>query len=278
MAGGRSRIVNKNPGVHEMKKELITPKKAMLWLQRNVANRPLSQSRVSNYAKAITDGKWKVNGDCIRFNGNGDLIDGQHRLAAIVKSETPIESYVLRGLDHDAFDTIDQGKARSISDVLARSGHKHYTTLGSSLRWLWSYENGFPDKSVAFRPDMANDMLQKNPGIHEAVEAACSLRIGRQLIPGGVLGFLIYECGKKNKQSSVEFWQQAVGGEELKKGSAGFMLHQRLMKNATSSIGRLRLMVLVALSIKAWNAHRTGKPPGILKYDPSVEEFPRIVH
>lgn len=61
-----------------MKKETITPKKAMEWLQRNVANRPMSHKRVLGYAQAILAGAWKVNGDCIRFNGNGDLIDGGH--------------------------------------------------------------------------------------------------------------------------------------------------------------------------------------------------------
>lgn len=95
-------------------KESITPKKAAEWLKRNVANRPLSQRTVTNYATAMADRAWKLNGDSIRFNGSGDLIDGQHRLTGCVKAGVPFDSYVIRGLDHDAFDTIDQGRRRTI--------------------------------------------------------------------------------------------------------------------------------------------------------------------
>jgi hypothetical protein len=78
-------------------KETVTPKKAMEWLKRNIANRPLSPVTVNNYARAMSDRAWKLNGDCVRFNGNGDLVDGQHRLTACVKSGQSFETYIVRG-------------------------------------------------------------------------------------------------------------------------------------------------------------------------------------
>ena len=64
----------------------VTPHLASKWLQKNSCNRPLSQNTVYRYADAILSGEWKLNGDTIRFDSNGTLIDGQHRLHACVKA------------------------------------------------------------------------------------------------------------------------------------------------------------------------------------------------
>ena len=259
-----------------VKQETITPKKAMQWLQRNIRNRPLSPSTIGHYAKAMKAGAWKLNGDSIRFNGNGDLIDGQHRLHACIKSECSFPSYVVHGLDHDAFDTIDQGKKRTISDVFARDGYKHYTTLASAVRWLYQYQIGMGVRYSPLRPDEAHDLIEANPAIHTAVDLARRLCGHQKVIHTGMLAFLIYESGREKPEKAEAFWGSAVTGENTTKGDAASTLHRRLVSNLGSA-AKLPANTIVALSIKAWNCHLSGKPCGILKWIES-EDFPVFRH
>jgi hypothetical protein len=255
-------------------KETVTPKKAMEWLKRNVANRPLSPVAVGRYAKTMEQGLWKLNGDCIRFNGNGDLIDGQHRLTACIQSGKQFESYIVRGLQHDAFDTIDQGRRRSIGDVFARQGYKHYNTVAAAVRAIWRYENGWMQTREGMRPDEANDILERHPGVHDAAQRSCEARRPRLMSPG-LLAFLMYQTRQSDESKSVKFWTDVIDGEGLSKTMPAYWLRERLMAN-TMSVTSLHQDVICALSIKAWNTFKSGRACKNLKWDSAREEFPVI--
>ncbi|WP_460985736.1 ParB N-terminal domain-containing protein, partial [Staphylococcus aureus] len=68
-------------------------------------------------------GDWKNAGDTIRFDKDGSLIDGQHRLLACVNTNLAQNFLIVYGLDSEVFDVIDNGKGRTNADVL---GMKHY--------------------------------------------------------------------------------------------------------------------------------------------------------
>ena len=75
---------------------------------------------VNMYAKDMEEGKWMFCGDCIRFDKNGKLIDGQHRLRAIIKSKQPQKFVVIEGLEPDSALVMDIGHKRSIEDYLKK--------------------------------------------------------------------------------------------------------------------------------------------------------------
>lgn len=260
-----------------IQKETITPKKAMEWLKRNVSNRPLSQVHAGRLGAAMAAGVFKCNGDCIRFNGNGDLVDGQHRLTGCVQSGKSFESYVVRGLEHDAFDTIDQGRKRTVGDVFARQGYKHYVCLASAVRWLWLYETCgslLGGRNGSLRADEANELLEKHPAIHAAVDQALKIRANGKLIHPGILSFLLYYTSQKDEEKAVKFWTSVISGENLKRGTSEFLLHKRLVDNL-GSVSKISVETIGALAIKAWNSHKAGKPCGTLKWSIN-EEFPKI--
>jgi hypothetical protein len=255
-------------------RETVSPRKAMLWLKNNVRNRPLSQLLVKNYAAAMKDGAWMLNGDAIRFNCNGDLIDGQHRLAACIKSDTPFECYVIRGLQHEAFDTIDQGRRRSLSDVFARDGYKNYKTLAAATRWFWLYGRGFKCFGETLRPDKAHELIEANPSLHHAADAALRLYREQRLVNPGLLAFLIFVTGQSDQDKADTFWASAITGQDLTKGSAAHLLHKRLVANATA-VARLHVNTIAAIGIKAWNAYITKTPIATLRWSEN-EEFPTV--
>ena len=99
--------------------ELIGPAKARILLDKAAPNRNISDMLVMKYAVAMLDDDWHNIGDPIRLDERGRLSDGQHRLSAIVESETVQEFTVIDGVPFEhTIMAVDMGRKRSIVDVL----------------------------------------------------------------------------------------------------------------------------------------------------------------
>ena len=96
----------------------INPGIAQLLLARNQDNRSMTSSRVEVYARDIAAGAWEVNNQGIALGQDGTLLDGQHRLAAVIRARCPVMMLVAYGLPPTVRYTIDQGRARSLADTL----------------------------------------------------------------------------------------------------------------------------------------------------------------
>jgi hypothetical protein len=76
--------------------EPINPKRAVEYLAMNKCNRPLSQNHVNFLSREMTKGDWKMAGDPIRFSDKGYLLDGQHRLLALMHSNMTLDFVVMK--------------------------------------------------------------------------------------------------------------------------------------------------------------------------------------
>jgi hypothetical protein len=95
----------------------ITPAMAKAWLEHNANNRSLNQDWVDLLARAMREGKFDTTHQGIAFDADGNVIDGQHRLHAIIASGVTVRMLVTRGLT---------GRARgNIDNILVRRLHHH---------------------------------------------------------------------------------------------------------------------------------------------------------
>lgn len=147
----------------------ITPGMAEAWLETNTANRRPSRALIERYAREMTDGRWRFTGDPIRFDVNNALIDGQHRLLAIVKSGVSLTCPVIYGLPTEARDVIDTGKSRTNQDVLAMHGVANPNRCASVARLLLLYKNESWSHGNMYSPRELLGMLEKHPGISRSV-------------------------------------------------------------------------------------------------------------
>lgn len=99
-----------------MKAEIktITPTLAVELLSRNETNRPIRKYVVEAYAKEMKAGTWNLTGQGITVGSNGQLLDGQHRLCAIIEADVSIPMLVVT--DADVVATYDAGLRRSLHD------------------------------------------------------------------------------------------------------------------------------------------------------------------
>lgn len=92
-------------------------------------NRPVHQSQVNKYVQDMRAGMWGRNHQGIAFDRDGILMDGQHRLWAVVESGITVMMPVTWGLDREAQLTIDSGLKRTTADVAAIAGFIDVTPL-----------------------------------------------------------------------------------------------------------------------------------------------------
>ena len=96
---------------------LVTPTMAQKWLEKNINNRRIRPTVVNSYAKDMKDGRWTINNDAITFDKKGILTNGQHRLNAIIESNTSQYMMVMYGIEHNV--NMDRPVTRSLSDNLS---------------------------------------------------------------------------------------------------------------------------------------------------------------
>ena len=103
----------------------IDPGTAAHWLQNNFRNRPLYEDVITAYARDMANGDWPATHQGIAFNDRDELIDGQHRLHAVIRCGKTIRmmvtfglASVLAGKQATTMDAVDRGRPRSVADQL----------------------------------------------------------------------------------------------------------------------------------------------------------------
>jgi hypothetical protein len=97
--------MNPNEFGLEVSIEVVNPSEAEAYLKNNAMHRKVKQKKVDEYIKEMQDGKWKLNGKALIFDSNGRLLNGQHRLNAVVQSNTPLTTLIVRGVDPSVLET-----------------------------------------------------------------------------------------------------------------------------------------------------------------------------
>lgn len=196
----------------------VTPAMAEKMIKASTGvNRPLKTQIVRQYANDMASGKWKENGESIILDDNGNILDGQHRLHAVVMSKMTFRFSVTRGVDASSYDTIDTGTKRSGRDVLYVAGYKDACNLAAVLSAIHRYKTfGFQDtRSPASnekgRPRFKNDFLELvslYPGaqdsaryIHSRAKNCFAFR------PSSFAACMHYVLGEKNSVMRDAFFE-----------------------------------------------------------------------
>lgn len=233
----------------------MTPEWASQLLALNTHNRALRKQAVEKYVGALQRGEWRPNGEAIKISRAGVLHDGQHRLAASVTAGVSFRTLLIEDLPEDLQETMDQGRKRTMSDLLTLRGENNTTTLAAALRflWLWETQGELRSPGGVRQPTARQlfDVLERHPGIRSAVRWGPS--------PPGMNKSLAvtlhYKFSEVDEENSVEFFTRLTTGAELSDGDPILMLRNRLLD---SKALRPRPHVMAALTIKAFNLWRRG--------------------
>lgn len=257
--------------------ERISPDDAKRLLEGNHHNRNLRMPRVAQLAGAIARGEWELNGETIKVAYDGSLIDGQHRLQAIIEADTGIQTVVVRGLPAEAQDTVDTGRRRRLADVLAIEGYADAFAVAAAVNVLHRYRSGFRiDYSHSNAPStqQALDLIAETPEIEDSVKVArrVTKRIGG---PIGVFAALHCEFLDVDVDTTERFFDGLAVGANLGKRDPVLQLRDQIMRSRKDPSYMQSPYHVAGLTIKAFNLKRGGRRVDVLSFK-STEQFPPI--
>lgn len=261
--------------------EFITPEQATAWLDNlNVFNRPKKRRLIDKIARDIEADRFKLNGEPIIFaNENGQLLDGQNRLAAIAQSGKGVWSAVVRGVPKNCFDTIDGGAPRTFADLLGIAGEKNAKTLQTTLVLSCQIaKSGYPDKNFPPTFGECEECLDKNGIIKAHVQRIHDQ--GKLLLPRSLAAALLFHFNEADANLASQ-WLDAVTQNTA--DSDNFISSQRpfvLMRDALidnlGSRKKLMPLDLWTLAVMAWNAVIEGKELKRLVLPKKGAQVPRL--
>lgn len=262
--------------------ETITPAIAVEWLSKNTNNRNVTRANVKFIADQIKSGGWRLNGESIKFSKSGVLLDGQHRLLAVIEANIPITTIVVRGVDDDTFSTIDTGRPRKAGDVMSIDGYKNANNLAAALRVIDTYYMGHPFGTRYSNAEILGlakkyiSQIEGQPCAHSSVRFMHN-KIQRMLIaPLSVCSAAHYIFSAISMHEANLFMERIFDGTGLGADSPELLLKNRLIANriAKSSLPPKYIFMLI---VKAWNHRRAGNSIKCLRVrtdGDSPEEMP----
>ena len=275
----------------------VTPELAQQWLDTiaydqaggHRVQRRLRPRKVGEFADAMRRNEWTFNYDSVVFSVDpsrfGDdeqhLVDGQHRLAAIVESGIAQRMVVGWGAPPHVEETIDTGTKRTLGDFLTMRGEVDANNLAAAIRWVYRYL-GRGD----FRPDPHSETVQqiiaffnRHPGIRESVSAAKNADVAIYGVPRSMIAAMHYLLGMIDAEDRDVFFETTASGVGLEEDDPRWRLREWCMRSVTTARKRPRTWFIGAVMIKAWNAWREGRRIELLGFKTggaNPEAFPAL--
>lgn len=264
--------------------ETITPKQAAEYLKDNHANqRNLTNSHLWHLAQQMKNGQWKMNGESVIFDWNGNIADGQHRLHSVIKSGVACEFVVVRGIDPDCFPTIDRGKPRSNGNIFAINGIANFNIAASATMGVLNYRRALAVKIIKdskvikdsgslnsyIRPsttDLLEEYDKHTSSYQVAINIALDCRIKAPASCVATVASLALIDGKMGEEWVRQFWKSFKSGANLPEKSPILKLLERLAKN-TESRQKLSQVHTTLLMVRAWNLYAEEKECKVLRVD-----------
>lgn len=224
------------------RQETISPDQATRYLSKNTQNRKIRESVVDHYANMMRRNQWLMTHQGICFSDDDVLLDGQHRLLAIVKAGIPVSMLVTRGVSHvmdngsqiDVMDVIDCGKPRSVGDQLQLShGIPNPNSVAGACNTIARICAGVGYHRISTPQALAINRIY-GEAIQQAIKMMSYFKPGRLSSIVGAIAFAM----KSHPDETIRFAEGLASGEHLKKGDPALTLRNWIINSAGRGIGK----------------------------------------
>lgn len=216
--------------------QTITPKKATELLANNPDNRLIRKSHVVWLANEMVEGRWQVTAQGVSLSDNGQVVDGQHRLSAVIVANIPVQMMVATGVPADAIDVYDIGAKRTVADTLhLRDQLPNCNLATAAVKQIAAINYNF--QSLTLPIALVRTILHEfGDEIQEAIRLISPLKQARKAWIIGAVAFAM-----RHDKSIRRFAEDVGTGAGLNKGDPALTVRSWLI-NGTSE----------ALAAKGW--------------------------
>ena len=237
----------------------VTPAMARAWLAHNEKNRPKNADAIKALASDMAEGRFHYTGDPIRFDVNGNLIDGQHRLEAIILADATVRIAVLRGLPPEAQEFIDIGRSRSIGDRLAMHDVDNRALRAGIARVMLGYHLGSVGTVVNPRGVSSSrviEFLREVDTDYGVLVGQCAQRA--RIGTPSTMGAAAQIAHRVDPAGADEFFLgQLLDGLGLAHGQPALALRNRLLAGGGKTVGARSDVFW--LTLRAFVLHQEGR-------------------
>jgi hypothetical protein len=213
----------------------MTPELASHYLSNNPTNRPVSRARIIQFAAMMANGQWALNGETVVISATGRLLDGQHRLAAVVEHGHAVPMLVATGALDSTFSTIDIGAKRSAADILSISGFRNVNILGAAAGTIYRLFHGLGG-NVSVPPPSILAVAERYPSLSKWAGKTDSTN---RIVSGAALTTaLVYlDTFACRADLAEELYSGVKTGEDLRRGNPILAFRNRCINARAESGG-----------------------------------------
>lgn len=230
-------------------------------------NRPVSTNRVEKYAAMMRDGQWKFTGEPIQLHPDGYLLNGQHRLHAIVKSGTSHQMVLVDGVDKDSFRVMDTGMNRRPQDALLDVDVPSKSTMMAAAKIMVCHNAGLDffktqNLNLVTREDQADYVIGNASFMTEWVNEGWRVYSNSGGTVAAWLAFALMARDAEKEAELYSFFESVRTGANLSETDPRLALRNWLVR-----LGKPKphTNVILATIVRAFNDHLSGTNRRIMR-------------
>jgi hypothetical protein len=241
-------------------------------LKGNIDNRAEAKSHVKFLAIQMLQGKWKFTGDPIKISKTGRVLDGQHRLMAIVQSETEHDFLICYDLDNEIFDVLDTGKNRSAANILSIKGFERYTAVAALSKMIIRYNRGYYSGLLGGSGGYSVVTNQDVLAYAESNDLMPYIRFGHvlndkcKILTGTQYAFFFYLFTNIDEQAANVFFEKFASGVNLTEKDPVLYLRNKLFEDLSAN-NKMNPRSKLGYVIKCWNLYRKNEECSFIRFN-----------
>lgn len=222
-----------------IKRTTVDPAKAQALLATSKGNRPIREGVVHRYTRAMKMNTWHESPEAICLDERGALVNGHHRLQAVVRSDTTQVFWIAYDVPPKTVPNLDTGTVRSLGDRLSYYAKDRVfkrlcdnqpgkAKLGAAIANL--LYNIFTGEKVPSVEEALRIVKHFEEGIAYALEIGSADKILRRSASLTAVTLAYHRCRTKKEQDAVRnFFNSVKTGEMMERGEPAYVLREYLL-------------------------------------------------
>lgn len=263
---------------------LVTPEMAANWLTRNKNIRSLEDATVLLYKENMLKGQWDFNGETVKFDKDGNMIDGQHRCTACVLSGKPFMTSVVYGVTSDI--NVDRGKIRKPDQIIKARGVSANPTIASAMiSILHAYEDegsrGFATVGHGRHPLTMEDRVafaeKESANLNHSIVATDKTRkLFNKASLHAALHYIFADA--VGRELADEFYSKLITGLDMNSNDPVYHLRERLLRAKREGGKQVtNINQYAGMIIKGWNYFITKRKIARFQFNYETDGVPAIL-
>jgi hypothetical protein len=242
-------------------------------------NRKVSIPRVLRMSRDMTNGNWRFTGIPVMVEDDGFVLDGQHRLLAIMHSGVRQEVVILYGATTADQLVTDTGRPRTAGDQLSIRQMPHARHVAAAANLLMRWRAGQILNSQ-FQPTVTETtvLAEETEGMHDAATLALRIHTAVKHAPIAAIMASYIEASEIDNDQRDYFFERLQRGDELTTHDPILTLRNTFMRYNPDNPVPFRHVGRLWQIVNSWNKMRAGQKVQVLRVPPTLssDSFPRM--